>query len=95
MRVRSPLADIDFNVGRLRLQGRDLVVESDPDSSLETTLFVSPADAWLTLKRCLFSGAFWRFMLTLPWRGARSANVAQNADEWTRRRSRTGLNKPW
>lgn len=94
MRVVSSLADIEFHVGEVRRQGGNLIVESSPESTLETTVTITPRDALTAVKALLVSGATWRFLAGLPF--AKSGGSGTGEDErWAQRRSRTGLNKPW
>ena len=53
MRVISKLAQIDFKFGRVEREGNVLVVESDPDSKMKTTVYLSPQDVVEYLKRVL------------------------------------------
>jgi len=67
MQVKSPLADIDFVIGGMRKEGRNLVFNSDPSSSLEATVKMSPGDAWTMIKAFFKSpSAIW-FALLLPF----------------------------
>jgi hypothetical protein len=93
MRVISSLADIDFNVGTIRRENGNLVVESSADSTIATTVTITPRDAASAVKRLLLSGATWRFLLSLPFGGGRSGGGSE--DRWAERRKRIGINKPW
>ncbi len=96
MRVISSLADIDFGIGRIFRRGGDLVIESSKDSTLETTVTVTPRDALRSLWSLATSPSAWLFVLTLPFAGfSRGSKVANATNEWDERRGRTGLNKPW
>ena len=94
MRVTSPLADIDFQVGEISRQGDSLVVSSGPGSTIDTQIHVSPADARASLGRILLSGAAWAFLLGLlvP---ARRTRASGSDEKWRARRQGTGVNKPW
>lgn len=93
MRVTSPLADLDFEVGRIRRVGPDLRIESRPDASLPTAVSLERAEARALVLRLLTSPAVWAFGLSLLLPGGRAA--APVDDVWHQRRSATGLNKPW
>lgn len=93
MRVVSSLADIDFNVGAIRREGDNLVIESSADSTLETTVTITPRDARQALKRLLGAGAVWGFLPAILSGGG--GKPAAPEDHWAERRKRTGLNKPW
>ena len=94
MRVTSSLADIDFQLGQISRQGNNLVVSSGPGSTIETQIHMSPQDARDTLRRVLFSGTAWLFLLGLLWPGPRTAQVGDE-EKWRNRRQATGVNKPW
>ncbi|HWL47229.1 MAG TPA: hypothetical protein VNQ31_05890 [Sphingomonadaceae bacterium] len=93
MRVTSSLADIDFEVGAIRRENGNLIVEGSPDSTIATTVTITPRDAADAIKRLLLSGATWRFLLSLPFGGGRGGGGSE--DRWAERRKRTGINKPW
>ena len=96
MRVISSLADIDFGIGRIIRRGGNLVIESSADSTLETTVTVTPRDAFKSLGALIVSPSAWLFILTLPFGlvfGDGSKDVS--SDDWAERQTRTGLNKPW
>lgn len=94
MRVASPLADIDFHVGRISRHDDGLLIESRADSSLPTRVIVSPDDARQVLKVLLRSPGVLGFALGLLFR--RGAGGAQSGDDaWRRRRTEIGVNKPW
>lgn len=67
MQVKSPLADIDFVIGGMRKEGRNLVFRSDPSSSLEATVRMSPGDAWTMIKAFVKSPSAIGFALLLPF----------------------------
>jgi len=93
MRVVSSLADIDFNVGRVRRESGNLVIESSVDSTLETTVTITPRDARHALRRLIGAGAVWGFLPAILFGGGEKPAAA--TDHWEERRKSTGLNKPW
>lgn len=95
MRVVSSLADIDFHVGAVRRKGASLVVESSTDSTLATTVTITPGDARHALKRLLGSGAVWGFLPSLLFGGGGGDGQSVPTDQWAERRRQTGINKPW
>ena len=94
MRVISSLADIDFHVGRVRREGGNLIVESSADSTLATTVTITPRDALKAVKALLTSGATWRFLAGLPFGGGNKTGGSEDG-RWVERRHRLGINKPW
>lgn len=94
MRVVSSLADINFSIGRIHRSGPDLVIESSPESTIDTRVTITPLDARRSLCALLVSPSVWLFVLRLPI-AARLAVKPLSNDDWERRRRRTGLNKPW
>ncbi|ABQ68057.1 hypothetical protein [Rhizorhabdus wittichii] len=94
MRVTSSLADIDFEVGELRVEAGELVVESGAASTIATTVRLDPAEGRRILGLLIFSGATWRFLASMLFAG-RKASGASASSAWEERRQRTGLNKPW
>ncbi len=95
MRVVSSLADIDFNVGRVRRESGNLVIESSADSTLETTVTITPRDARQALKRLIGTGAVWGFLPAILFGGSGGEAPVAATDHWEERRKSTGLNKPW
>lgn len=81
MRVTSDLADLDIKLGRISRRGDELVVESAPESSLDARIQVDASDARGMLGKVLKSGAFWGFLLRLPFsRPARPAGPPRGGE---------------
>ena len=104
MRVSSDLADLRVELGAIRREGTELVIDSAPGSSIDTRIRVGAAEARRMLGKVLGSGAVWAFALRLPFaRGAGSrgqsaqkqAGGAKDNPAWRKRRDSVGLNKPW
>lgn len=95
MRVVSELADIEFQVGAISLNGDDLVIDSAPGSTLAARIMVSPRDARATLARIALSPSAWGFLLRLPFAPLRGKRQQAGERAWQERRRQTGLNKPW
>lgn len=89
MRVISKLAQIDFQFGRVGRDGNVLVIESDPNAKMPSTVYVSPQDVVEFLKRFLVSPRAILFVLGLPiflyqWKKRGRTGVArkQAKREW-------------
>ncbi|MFN3211718.1 MAG: hypothetical protein ACE37M_01315 [Henriciella sp.] len=94
MQVKSPLADIDFVIGGMRKEGRNLVFKSDPSSSLEATVKMSPGDAWTMIKAFFKSPSAIGFALWLPFSwmtggGQKSDDAGEAAHPFE------SVNNPW
>ena len=76
MRVKSDLADLQIELGDIRRDGDALVVESAPESSLDTRIRVDASEARSILGRMLRSGAVWAFLIRLPFARLRRARRA-------------------
>ena len=96
MRVKSPLADIDFVIGDMRREGGELVISSGDESSLEATVRMSPKDAAGMIAAFLKSPSAIGFALSLPflWLRGDSAKKGAQADVAERHPFVT-LNDPW
>jgi hypothetical protein len=66
MRVKSKLADVDFQFGDVKRDGNLLVIDSHPDSTMKSCVYVSPQDVVEVLKRILTSPSAILFVLGLP-----------------------------
>lgn len=73
MRVKSDLADLQIELGPIRRDGAELVVESAPQSSIDARIRVDATEARGILGRMLKSGAVWSFLLRLPFARLRPA----------------------
>ena len=87
MRVISKLAQIDFQFGSISRQNNLLVIESDADARMPTTVYISPQDVVEALKRILVSPGGLLFLLALPvfwFRWRRSDQSIQSGTKKTR-----------
>lgn len=89
MRVISKLAQIDFQFGKVAREGNVLLIESDPDAKMPSTVYVSPQDVVEFLKRFLLSPSALLFVLAFPyflirWKktGSGSASKLHKKREW-------------
>jgi hypothetical protein len=95
MKVRSPLADMDVVVGRVRRSGNDLVLTSGPGSSMDATIIVSAREVVTTLLKVLTSPAGLLFVVGLPWFWFRQTFGRGSARDTTLSRAPRDINKPW
>lgn len=94
MRVKSPIADIDFVIGEIRRDGDALVINGDPSSTIDAEIRMTPRDAAQMLRAFLFNPAAIGYFLSLPFlfgkNGAAGDKAAGEArDPFVR------LNNPW
>jgi hypothetical protein len=76
MRVRSKLADVEFRFGSIERKDGELIINSHPDQSMKSRVYISPADVVTVLGKLLTSPGAWGFMLRLPyflWRARAAA----------------------
>ncbi len=51
MKVKSKLADIDFQFGKFEVKRNHLVIHSHPDQTMQSKVYVSPDDIFSGLVR--------------------------------------------
>ena len=85
MRVKSKLADVDFQCGLIKREGHHLVIASHESQAMKTVVYVSPGDTLTFLVSILRSPSAILFILAFPyfwWRDYQeSRSSAQNSDE--------------
>ena len=85
MRVKSKLADVDFQCGLIKREGHHLVITSHKSQAMKTVVYVSPGDALTFMVSILTSPSAILFILAFPyfwWRAYQeSRSSAQNFDE--------------
>ena len=69
MKVVSKLVDLELYIGRIERRGNALLVHSDPERSMPTTIHIAPSDVVEILKVMLKSPELWQFLLLMPWFG--------------------------
>ena len=67
MYVRSKLADIDFQFGRIEYKKDHLIVHSDPGRSMESRVYVSPNDILAAFGKALSNPMVWVYFLGFPF----------------------------
>ena len=92
MRVVSGIADVDFHIGNIALQGTQLVVQSRRGTGIPTTVYVERADVVGALKALVRSPRALVFLLAAPFLGMRRRKVQAAA---TSQASESDINNPW
>ncbi len=75
MRVRSKLADVDFQFGKVRRDGDMLIIESHAEARMKSRVYVSPEDVTIFLRRLLSSPSALVFVLGFPYFWYRHRNA--------------------
>ena len=82
MYVRSKLADIDFQFGRIEYRKDHLIVHSNPEQSMESRVYVSPNDILSAIGKALSNPMVWVYFLGFPffliryrWRHRRKTKI--------------------
>ena len=92
MRVLSPLAEIDFVIGRLTREGDTLVINGDQASSLEAEVRMAPRDAAHLLKSVILNPTAILYFLSLPFLLTRKSSTSATSEQGS---DFQRLNKPW
>jgi hypothetical protein len=67
MKVRSKLADIDFEVGAFEYKKDHLIIHSDVRQAMRSKVYVSPNDILKALGRALANPMVWIYVLGFPF----------------------------
>ena len=67
MHVRSKLADIDFQFGRIEYKKDHLIIHSNPEQSMESRVYVSPNDILSAFGKALSNPMVWVYFLGFPF----------------------------
>ncbi len=67
MKVKSKLADIDFEFGRFEYKKDHLIVHSDVSQSMQSKVYVSPDDVLAALGKALANPMVWVYLLFFPF----------------------------
>jgi len=67
MKVRSKLADVDFEFGRFEYKKDHLIIHSDPNQSMQSKVFVSPDDILSAFGHALANPMVWLYFLGFPF----------------------------
>ncbi len=67
MKVRSKLADVDFQFGEFEYKKDHLVVHSAPEQAMQTKVYVSPNDVLTALIKALSNPMVWVYIIGFPF----------------------------
>ena len=67
MRVRSKLADVEFQFGEFEYKKDHLIIYSAPEQAMQTRVYVSPDDIVSALMRVLSNPRVWLFFIGFPF----------------------------
>jgi len=67
MKVKSKLADIDFEFGRFEYKKDHLIVHSHVTQSMQSKVYISPDDMLSALGKAMANPMVWIYMLGFPF----------------------------
>lgn len=67
MKVKSRLADIDFEFGRFEYKKDHLIVHSHESQSMQSRVYISPNDVLSALGKALANPMVWVYFLCFPF----------------------------
>jgi len=67
MKVKSKLADIDFQFGAFEYKKDHLIIHSAPEQSMQTKVYVSPDDVLSAAGKALANPRVWLYLLGFPF----------------------------
>ena len=67
MKVKSKLADIDFEFGRFEYKKDHLIVHSHESQSMQSKVYISPNDILSALGKALSNPMVWVYALFFPF----------------------------
>lgn len=77
MKVVSKLANVDFQIGRVRREGNGIVIFSDPEKSMPSKVHVMPDDVLRMLRAMFASPSSLLFILLFPYYYLRARRPAE------------------
>lgn len=88
MKVKSKLADVDFEFGRFEYKQDHLIIHSAPAQRLQSKVYVSPNDIVSAVGKALRNPMVWVYLFGFPvflfryrLRRWRKARIAANQDQ--------------
>ena len=67
MKVKSKLADIDFEFGRFEYKMDHLIIHSHESQSMQSKVYISPNDVVTALGKALANPMVWVYLLGFPF----------------------------
>lgn len=67
MKVKSKLADVEFQFGRFEYKRDHLIIHSAPSQPLQSRVYVSPDDIVSALGKALATPMVWVYVFGFPW----------------------------
>lgn len=67
MRVRSKLADVEFQFGAVERRGHELIIHSHPHQAMKSRVHIKPQDVLAAARILLASRSFWIYLLGFPY----------------------------
>jgi hypothetical protein len=67
MKVKSKLADIDFEFGRFEYKKDHLIIHSHESQSMQSKVYVSPNDVVSALGKALIMPMVWVYIFAFPF----------------------------
>lgn len=67
MKVKSKLADIDFQFGSFEYKKDHLIIHSAPEQKMQTKVYVSPDDVLSAAGKALSNPRVWLYILGFPF----------------------------
>jgi len=67
MKVKSKLADIDFEFGRFQYKKDHLIVHSHESQSMQSKVYISPNDVLSALGKALANPMVWIYIVGFPF----------------------------
>ena len=85
MKVKSKLADIDFEPGRFEYKKDHLIIHSHEEQGMQSKVYISPNDVLSALGKALVNPMVWVYIIGFPFfliryrrRHAKKKRVAAN-----------------
>ena len=67
MKVKSKLADIDFEFGRFEYKKDHLIVHSHKSQAMQSKVYISPDDVLSALGKALVNPMVWVYLIGVPF----------------------------